>query len=176
MSRSFQDKLDEVMKAKPKHTKHDRIAIWRVRGADDNPDFGGRHDMPVLGYVKGTYEASARWAVKNPRFESWGLGDIKEVEVIDLAELPVIRDSGFQNAVTQHLKACSYRMLANSGVPLDGLLCMVASNFKGLKDYTAKHFKNSDSQIVDGDLVTVYHYLEKSVDVDDFLTRINRFA
>jgi hypothetical protein len=53
---------------------------WKVRGEDDNADFGGHHYMPELGMFEGKLEDIIAYAVTIPRFWTWGGGgDISKV-------------------------------------------------------------------------------------------------
>lgn len=52
----------------------DAYGVWEILGEDDNPDMGGPHHMPSLGFYEGTLEQAIRKAVSIPRFYSWGGG------------------------------------------------------------------------------------------------------
>jgi len=47
---------------------------WVVYGEDPNCDFGGSHVQPILGYMRGTFDAVAREALKHSNFVTWGSG------------------------------------------------------------------------------------------------------
>ena len=47
---------------------------WKVRGEDENCDFGGSHYMPELGMFEGKLEDIVAYAVTIPRFWTWGSG------------------------------------------------------------------------------------------------------
>lgn len=56
--------------------------VWRIRGEDPNPDFGGHHYQPELGTVEGKLEAVILYAVNLPGFYTWGGGGtIEKVEI-----------------------------------------------------------------------------------------------
>ena len=50
------------------------VSIWEIRGEDPNPDLGGSHSEPLLETVSGTYRNVVEYALKIPRFYSWGSG------------------------------------------------------------------------------------------------------
>jgi hypothetical protein len=54
--------------------------IWEILGEDPNCDFNGCHSQPHIAYVEGTLEKALLYAVKQPRWYSWGAGgDIKPI-------------------------------------------------------------------------------------------------
>ena len=67
----------------------DTYGIWKVYGEDSNCDMGGHHHEPFLGKVKGSLKQAIQWAVKHPRFFTWGGGGrieaSKKETIIDLA-------------------------------------------------------------------------------------------
>jgi hypothetical protein len=62
--------------------------VWKVRGEDDNADFGGHHYMPELGMFEGKLEDIIAYAVTIPRFWTWGGGGD-----ITLASAPIKIDA-----------------------------------------------------------------------------------
>jgi septal ring factor EnvC (AmiA/AmiB activator) len=56
-----------------KHSLNEE-AIWEVRGEDPNPDLGGHHHQPLLGYFEGTLEKVLLTAVNLDGFYHWGAG------------------------------------------------------------------------------------------------------
>ena len=50
----------------------DKVGIFRVRGEDSNPDFGGSHHQPELGIFRGKFEDVAAYAVELNNFWAWG--------------------------------------------------------------------------------------------------------
>jgi hypothetical protein len=61
--------------------------IWKVEGEDPNPDFGGHHHNPHLGYVEGTLEEAIDWGVHQDDWTTWGTGgNIKKVNVEKLSK------------------------------------------------------------------------------------------
>lgn len=62
-----------------KHTLNEQ-GLWKIRGEDDNADFGGSHYMPELGIVEGKLKDVINYAVGIPRFWTWGGGgDITKI-------------------------------------------------------------------------------------------------
>lgn len=56
--------------------------VWKVLGEDPNPDFGGPHIMPELGFFEGTLKDVILKAVDLPGFWQWGTGgDIRKVTI-----------------------------------------------------------------------------------------------
>lgn len=56
--------------------------VWVVRGEDENPDLGGSHYMPILGYFEGRYMDVVDLAINLRGFFSWGAGgSISPVEI-----------------------------------------------------------------------------------------------
>jgi hypothetical protein len=62
-----------------KKHKMDEYGFWKIRGADNNPDFGGSHYQADLGTFEGKLEDIINYAVTLPGFWSWGSGDIDKV-------------------------------------------------------------------------------------------------
>lgn len=60
----------ELMK---KHNLSD-FGKWEILGEDPNCDFAGTHTQPHIAYVEGTLEEAIKYAVKQPRWETWGGG------------------------------------------------------------------------------------------------------
>ena len=61
------------------------VGVWKISGEDPNCDFGGHHHNPYIATVQGTLEETIRYAVKQPRWFTWGRGgEINRVEVINL--------------------------------------------------------------------------------------------
>lgn len=48
--------------------------LWRVRGEDPNCDFGGHHHEPELGIFEGKLHDVIEYAVRLPRWYTWGYG------------------------------------------------------------------------------------------------------
>ena len=59
-----------------------KVGIFRVKGEDPNPDFGGSHHQPELGIFRGKFEDVASYAVEISGFWQWGSGGIIEEIVI----------------------------------------------------------------------------------------------
>ena len=176
MMMSFNEKINKLMNCVPAGVDPDNgVHIWMVKGGDNNPDFGGSHTLPLIGFVEATYAKAVRWAVKQPHFDSWSLGEVTLVDVINISELPEIKSSEFQKFLSEHLKACSYRSLVNSGVPLDGLVAMARRNIQGISEYVVNHLK-AQRQVVASDELAVVSYLSLSLDAKDFVNRINHLA
>lgn len=57
-----------------KEHKLSDVGIWEILGEDPNCDFGGSHVQPHIGYVEGTLEKALLYAVKQPKWYSWGAG------------------------------------------------------------------------------------------------------
>ena len=47
---------------------------WMIQGEDPNPDWGGSHHNPILGYVEGKLDNVINYAIALPRFWQWGGG------------------------------------------------------------------------------------------------------
>lgn len=63
----------------------DKVDIWLIKGEDENPDFGGCHYKPIIGYFKGKYEDIVDYAINHPRFFTWGAGgSIELIKVINI--------------------------------------------------------------------------------------------
>ena len=50
-----------------------KVGIFRVKGEDSNPDFGGSHYQPELGVFRGKFEDVASYAVEISGFWQRGL-------------------------------------------------------------------------------------------------------
>lgn len=60
-------------------------STWQIKGEDMNADLGGRHECPILGYVRGKYKNVVEHALSVPRFFNWGYGgDVTQIEVKDV--------------------------------------------------------------------------------------------
>ena len=54
--------------------------IWEILGEDPNCDYAGSHHQPHIAYVEGTLEKALLYAVKQPKWLTWGGGgDIKPI-------------------------------------------------------------------------------------------------
>ena len=64
----------------------DKVGIFRVKGEDPNPDFGGSHYQPELGVFRGKFEDVASYAVEIPGFwRGWGSGgSIEEIVIKEI--------------------------------------------------------------------------------------------
>lgn len=63
----------------------DKVGIFRVRGEDPNPDFGGSHHQPELGIFRGKFGDVAAYAVELPKFWAWGSGgSIEEIVIKEI--------------------------------------------------------------------------------------------
>lgn len=63
----------------------DKVGIFRVKGEDPNPDFGGSHYQPELGVFRGKFEDVASYAVEIPGFWQWGaFGSIEEIVIKEI--------------------------------------------------------------------------------------------
>ncbi len=60
----------------------DEYGTWQVYGEDPNPDFGGSHHQPFIGYFEGRLRDIVQYVTEmEPRFWSWGAGgDFKKVD------------------------------------------------------------------------------------------------
>lgn len=85
--------------------------LWEVRGEDANPDMGGHHHEPLLGYFEGRLIDVINYAVLLDRFYTWGSGgsikqyvhpDIKKITTDSVNELAEIRDR--KAALEQQIK------------------------------------------------------------------------
>ena len=55
---------------------------WIVFGEDVNPDYGGSHYTPILGFFQGKLENVIQAAIKLKEFETWGRGGrIEKIEI-----------------------------------------------------------------------------------------------
>lgn len=54
--------------------KDSEYGIWEIKGEDTNPDFGGFHHSPTLGYAKGCFIDVLVYATTFPDFYTWGGG------------------------------------------------------------------------------------------------------
>lgn len=52
----------------------DEEGTWEILGEDPNPDMGGYHHQPHLGFFEGTLEKVIRKAISLPGFYAWGAG------------------------------------------------------------------------------------------------------
>lgn len=63
----------------------DKVGIFRVRGEEPNPDFGGRDYQPELGIFRGKFEDVASYAVEISDFWVWGSGgSIEEIVIKEI--------------------------------------------------------------------------------------------
>ena len=63
----------------------DKVGIFRVRGEDSNPEFGGSHHQPELGIFRGRFEDVAAYAVELKNFWAWGSGgSIEEIVIKEI--------------------------------------------------------------------------------------------
>lgn len=63
----------------------DKVGVFRVRGEDTNPDFGGSHHRPDLGSFRGKFEDVAAYAVELNNFWAWGSGgSIEEIVIKEI--------------------------------------------------------------------------------------------
>jgi len=81
-------RADESFRAKADHVFHfgrtysgkqllekyalTKYGIWCVKGEDPNPDFGGHHHEPILGYFEGTLEDVIKKAYTLKNWGAWG--------------------------------------------------------------------------------------------------------
>ena len=63
----------------------DKVGLFRVRGEDSNPDFGGSHYQPELGSFRGKFEDVAAYAVEISGF--WQRGSGGSIEEIKIKEI-----------------------------------------------------------------------------------------
>ena len=71
------DKYQRYLKTySGQHLKHSlsEVGVWLVKGEDSNPDMGGSHYQPTLGYFEGKLSDVIRYAVELPGFWQWGGG------------------------------------------------------------------------------------------------------
>lgn len=61
-----------------KHTMNE-YGFWKIRGADNNPDFNGTHYQADLGIYEGKLIDIINYAVSLEDFWSWASGDIVKV-------------------------------------------------------------------------------------------------
>jgi len=72
--KSVQDKLDVY-------------GLWHVQGEDTNPDFGGSHHQPTLGYFEGVLRDVMEYAFTLKGFWSWGGGgNFTQIEIVKVDE------------------------------------------------------------------------------------------
>lgn len=50
--------------------------IWEILGEETNCDYNGPHHQPHIAYVKGTLEKALLYAVKQPKWKTWGNGGV----------------------------------------------------------------------------------------------------
>ena len=63
----------------------DKVGIFRVKGEEPNPDFGGRDYQPELGVFRGKFEDVASYAVEISGFWQWGAGgSIDEIKIKEI--------------------------------------------------------------------------------------------
>ena len=63
----------------------DKVGIFRVKGEDSNPGFGGTHYQPELGVFRGKFEDVASYAVEISGFWQWGAGgSIDEIVIKEI--------------------------------------------------------------------------------------------
>lgn len=48
--------------------------LWEILGEDPNCDYSGSHIQPHIAYVEGTLEQAILYAVKQPKWNTWGTG------------------------------------------------------------------------------------------------------
>lgn len=83
-------RADEAFRSKSDHVFHfsrtysgsrllekhnlDEYGTWKVEGEDRNPDMGGYHHEPLLGYFEGTLEQVIKKAYTLKDWMTWGAG------------------------------------------------------------------------------------------------------
>lgn len=67
------------------------IGLYAIYGEDQNPDFGGNHHEPIIGYLRGRLDDVVHHAVNMHGFWAWGAGGrIVKINIEDIT--PVIQD------------------------------------------------------------------------------------
>lgn len=57
------------------------LGVWDIYGEDANADLAGVHSTPFLARVEGSYWRAVEFALKLPRFFTWGGGgEVKKYE------------------------------------------------------------------------------------------------
>lgn len=81
-SSRFEKYINASYSGKQIATKLDEYGTWQVYGEDSNPDFGGSHHQPFIGYFEGRLGDIVQYVTEmEPRFWSWGSGgDFKKVD------------------------------------------------------------------------------------------------
>ena len=166
---NLKEKFDKMMRLAPENS--DEIAVWMVRGPDTNPDLGGTHIMPVLGFVRGTYSQAVDWAIRRDAFEDYGLGDITRINVIDFSGAIKFKSPEYHAAVVNHFKAVSYNMISKSGVKLPGLVSLLQHNLDGVLVMAVDYFEADQGSAVD-DFRELTRYFGAASSVEDLLRRI----
>lgn len=76
----------------------DETGIWQIFGEDPNPDFGGCHSRPSLGFVEGTLEDVIEYAVELPNFWQWGAGgDIVKLDKVTKVDNKTVQRRKYLN-------------------------------------------------------------------------------
>jgi hypothetical protein len=80
------DKIPAINRLRKEHKDDNgKVKTWHVQGEDPNPDMGGSHGEPTLGFFEGTFEQVLAKAISIDGFFAWYFGGkITEINIVKL--------------------------------------------------------------------------------------------